>query len=306
MSTIIVGVDGSERSADALSFAAAMARRARAELVLACAYPYDDTAAHMDTARRELLRADAQAKLEPLAAAVEHGIPVVTRTIADRSPARALHTLALQDHASLIVIGSSHRGAIGRVFAGTTAERLLHGAPCPVAVAPRAVGTGELRAIAVGWDGTAEARAALTAATAVARASGAEIRIVEVLEKGWIVPPAHATWPAPTSEAREHEQRARERLEHVIAGLPEGTEAIPVVLAGDPVDALAAQSADADLLVLGARGYGPHRAVLLGGVSGRVVRTAACPVVVVPRGIAAPFDDLFRRALVTRAARPVT
>ena len=41
--------------------------------------------------------------------------------------------LAEIERASLVVIGSSHRGAVGRVFAGTTAERLLHGAPCPVA-----------------------------------------------------------------------------------------------------------------------------------------------------------------------------
>jgi nucleotide-binding universal stress UspA family protein len=301
VSIIIVGVDGSERSADALGFAATLARRARADLLLACAYPYDDAAAHMDTTRRRLLREEAQETLDRLAETVEHGVPVATRTIADRSPARALHTLAVHERASLIVLGSSHRGAVGRVFAGTTAERLLHGAPCPVAVVPHGRESGLLRAIAVGWDGSAEAAAALTAAAALARPDGAQVRVVEVLDSAWTVPPAHGTWPAPVSDPREQERRARERLEQVIAGLPERVEADPVVLAGDPVDALAAQSADADLLVLGSRGYGPHRAVLLGSVSGRVVRTAACPVIVVPRGVSAPFEDLFRRAPVVRA-----
>ncbi|HEX2411694.1 MAG TPA: universal stress protein [Solirubrobacteraceae bacterium] len=33
----------------------------------------------------------------------------------------------------------------------------------------------------------------------------------------------------------------------------------------------------------GSRGHGPMRRVLLGGVSSRLMRRAACPVVVVPR-----------------------
>ena len=40
---------------------------------------------------------------------------------------------------------------------------------------------------------------------------------------------------------------------------------------------------DFDLLFIGSRGYGPLRAVMVGGVSGRLVREAACLVVVFPR-----------------------
>jgi nucleotide-binding universal stress UspA family protein len=50
------------------------------------------------------------------------------------------------------------------------------------------------------------------------------------------------------------------------------------------VDELAAlDDREIDLLVCGSRGYGPVRRVLLGGVSSRLIRRAACPVVVVPR-----------------------
>jgi nucleotide-binding universal stress UspA family protein len=55
------------------------------------------------------------------------------------------------------------------------------------------------------------------------------------------------------------------------------------VLEGAPLDHLAEQSRELDLLVVGSRGYGPLRRVLLGGVSGALLQTAACPVVVVPR-----------------------
>ena len=55
------------------------------------------------------------------------------------------------------------------------------------------------------------------------------------------------------------------------------------LLDGDPTDALIGESETLDLLVAGSRGYGPVRAVLLGGVSRALVRDAACPVVVSPR-----------------------
>jgi nucleotide-binding universal stress UspA family protein len=57
------------------------------------------------------------------------------------------------------------------------------------------------------------------------------------------------------------------------------------------VDALAAASAEIDLLVCGSRGYGPLRSVLVGGVSDRLTRQAPCPVIVVPRGaVAEPHE----------------
>jgi nucleotide-binding universal stress UspA family protein len=58
----------------------------------------------------------------------------------------------------------------------------------------------------------------------------------------------------------------------------------PDVSVGDPADFLIAASAQLDLLICGSRGYGPGRAVLLGGVSRRVVTEAHCPVIVLARG----------------------
>ena len=60
----------------------------------------------------------------------------------------------------------------------------------------------------------------------------------------------------------------------------------------DPADVLIERSHEVDLLVIGSRGYGPLRSVLLGGVSGRVIRDAACPVIVVPRGAEVPLEAL--------------
>ena len=138
MSKIIVGVDESDRSRDAVALAALLARGSDAELVLVCAYPYDDVPGRAANAGyRQYLREDAEAAIERATA----GIGELPRTRPHRSPRcprrRRIQDVATKEGASLIVIGSSSRGGAGRVFAGTTAERLLHGAPCPVAVAPR-------------------------------------------------------------------------------------------------------------------------------------------------------------------------
>jgi nucleotide-binding universal stress UspA family protein len=64
---------------------------------------------------------------------------------------------------------------------------------------------------------------------------------------------------------------------------------------GDPADFLIAASERLDLLICGSRGYGPARAVLLGGVSRRVATEASCPVIVLARaaetGIEALVDE---------------
>jgi nucleotide-binding universal stress UspA family protein len=85
----------------------------------------------------------------------------------------------------------------------------------------------------------------------------------------------------------------QEGLDAIVAGLPATVRGEATRVEGDPAEQLAAISESADLLIIGSRGYGPLRAVLAGGVSGRVARDAHCPVIVVPRGIDAPLGELF-------------
>src|SRR5690242_4177314 len=99
MNTIVVGADATDRARAAIAFAR---RLAPVELIPAIAVPPE---------------------LEP-PAELEPG----THVIADSSPARALHTLAEARGADLVVVGSTHTGTLGRVFPGSTGEKLFHGA----------------------------------------------------------------------------------------------------------------------------------------------------------------------------------
>ncbi len=91
----------------------------------------------------------------------------------------------------------------------------------------------------------------------------------------------------------------RSRLLDAITTLAADVAFEPIVVEGEPVAVLAEQSRALGLLVLGSRGYGPLRAVLVGAVSGDLLKRAACPTIVVPRGV--------QRAIGSRPldARPV-
>lgn len=299
MPTILVGVDESVRSQDAIAFVRALARASDARVVVASAFAYDDRATRAANAEfRAYLKSQATDTALDMARALE-GVSddrISIRAIPRTSPAHALYDLAEEEHADIVVVGSSHTGRLGRVFPGSTAERLLHGAPCAVAVVP--LGYREVdhkvRRVGAAHDGTPEAGAALRAAADIAQSLGAELRVVHVHPEAYAVPAPVPVTGASYLELREKlERQGREALGRTVAALPEDMGAEGVFLHGDPAAGLAKASEDLDVLVTGSRRYGPLRSTLSGGVTGPLLRDAHCPVIVVPRGVEAPLGKLF-------------
>ncbi len=202
------------------------------------------------------------------------------------SPASALQDLAVAEQAVLIVIGSSHRGRLGRLALGSVGESLLNGAPCAIALAPAGYAESERRAIrevGVAFDGSAEAWAAIEAAVGVAERTGSRLTIVTVA--GYPNYGYATSWSIlTTGEYRDFEQQEKRRilelaLSRVPADLPHETR----LLTGEPGRMLAQASADFDLMVTGSRGYGPLRRTLLGTATRKLLRSGGCPVLVLPR-----------------------
>jgi nucleotide-binding universal stress UspA family protein len=215
-----------------------------------------------------------------------------TAIVPGRSPAHGLHDLAVAEAATLIVVGSTHTGRLGRVRPGATGEKLLLGAPCAVAVAPHGYRTrldGVLTRIGVAYDGSSEASAAFAAAHALTRATATRMQAITVipLEVYGTLASAHA----------EIDAALRAANADAVIDVP---EAEGVVLEGRPWAALAAYSEQLDVLFVGSRGYGPLRAVITGGTSGPLVHHAHCPVLVLPRGTEQPLAEVFAAAATAR------
>ena len=122
---------------------------------------------------------------------------------ANTSAARALHETSEAEDAGLLVVGSTRRGSVGRVLPGSTADRLMHGAPCPIAIVPP------------GWEAGARAqhdrrrlrrhrRGPRGAARryALARRAGATLRVLTAVKAGLAM--------YGETEARTAEQRGKD------------------------------------------------------------------------------------------------
>ena len=285
--TIVVGYDGPGRGGEAIALAEVLRDPRHGSLLLASAYlPTPVRAAPYVIAPPDL-RDPTDALLSEARAQLEGRVPVRTISV-PAAPARALTETAEREHADLVVVGSSHRGTVGRVLPGTTAERLLHGAPCAVAVAPRGYEGGDLRHIGVAYEGSPEAEAALRAAEALALELGAALTVYCVVEPtpatdSMIAAGSGAEWPSVTAE-----QHGRQLLYFVADHAPQGLRPETLLLHGHAAEQIARRTAGViDLLFAGSRGYGPLRRALLGSVSGALVRDADCPVVITPRSAVA-------------------
>jgi nucleotide-binding universal stress UspA family protein len=280
---VIVGVDGRQGGRDALALAARLAPLFDGELIAVHAYPYDLFTTRGTTPDFETIM---HGSAEDLLTDELERTHVAAHAVAmpDGSPGRALHLAAKRHRASLIVVGSAHRGIIGRVLAGDVTMGALHGAECPVIVAPHGFAERDsaLQTIGVGFDGTPESRAATELARDLATTAGARLNVIRVLE------PPPPGGPALGYDA-DWAQRAEERREGVEAELDAllaelGDIATGEVVVGDPSTELAYAGNELDLLVTGSRGYGPLRRLMLGSTSTRLVHEAPCPVLVLTRG----------------------
>ena len=302
---VIAALDPHRDDAGAARLGLLLARATGAPLLLASAYMADPSSDRLAPEYLDAVRAEAFASVEQQRARLLDGpVEIASTVIADESsPARAIHRLAERRDASIIVVGSSARGHVGRLQPGAVTDRLLHGAPCPVAVAPADFSGDRLQLIGVAFVERPDGRAALAHGCDLARAAGAQVRVLTVREP----PEWNYSGPLEPSQRaildRARDQEAERVMNAGLGAVPESQSAGGEVLSGSPHRALAAASSDIDLLVCGSRGYGPVRTLLLGGVSHALVRRAACPVLVVPLAEPPAHDEPDRHLRLARAGR---
>jgi nucleotide-binding universal stress UspA family protein len=268
---VVVGIDGSSGGRNAVALAKTLAANGAlsyAHVRVIAAVPlrgspgvYD--AAEQDRSRELLQRERGSSRSD-----------TDMVSIAATSVGAGLHDVAESRGADLIVVGSCHRSAVGRVFAGDDARSVLHHAPCAVAVAPAGYAgrPGQTETIAVAYDGSEESKVALAHATLLAADLGAKLVVRNVVEPRVY---GGTGWAVAIEDPKSAAAAARARLGDL-------DEAEVDVIVGPVREELAALSEQVGVLVCGSRHRAAAKRVLLGSTSDYLARHSACPFLVTP------------------------
>lgn len=285
---VVVGVDGSDDSLAAADLAASEAARRSLPLELIYAFapaflarpssvpPDIPPVAPAPPLPDDELRRHAEEALHSTAQRVRANhpdLPVVTR-LRDGYPAGVLTDASRQ--AALLVVGHRGRGGFAGLLAGSVGVQLASHAACPVIInRGRSI---EEHPVVVGVDGSEGAQRAAAFAIEAAAAYGAPLVAMYVWpwEEGWAPEQVQAGSPPP-----EMPDAPREALRDLAGKHPQVTVHPEVHTQVAAHEALVGASAAARLVVVGSRGRGGFRGLLLGSVSQALIHHAQCPVAVV-------------------------
>ncbi|WP_026119784.1 universal stress protein [Nocardiopsis ganjiahuensis] len=290
---VIVGVDGSTAAHAALVWAteAAARRGEQLRIVHGLGTPmamgtFSDSKAGRDRTG-EALR-DAGHTL--LTQSADHargarpGLDVATVLAPEDAPGALLDEAG---HGDVIVVGSRGLGAVRAIMLGSVSVRTSSHAPCPVVVVPEADDRDRHRGrVVVGVDGSDSSHRALRFALNHALATDSEVVVVN----SWEVPLPADEASLAADEQSLHEEVFDRQSEEVVAGVlaeviddrTENLEISAVRMQADPVEALLKAGEDADLIVVGSRGRGGVRGLVMGSTSQGVLHQAHGPVAVLP------------------------
>lgn len=282
---MIVGFDGSDHSRMALEWAAREGEKRRAAVHVITAFATPPVMSYYgissgvyspgkyDEVAEQYHRQAVEAVAKTIA---EHPAVGIDVEVVDANPSNAILNEAKAD--DLIVVGSSGAGRVTSLMLGSVVADLMHLSPCPVVVTPATLQTG-MRRIAVAVDGSPHSVRALEWAAREAELWSCDLVVAHV-------------WEYPYRLTDEGGGRRHDATEVdagiVLDGAVEEARDLttfPIerrLLEGGTVQRLLDLGAQSDLIVLGSRGRGGFRSMLLGSVSMSVAGHAHCPVVVIP------------------------
>ncbi len=296
ISKILLPLDFSPASMQALDYAVSLAKQFRATIHLVHVHPPDEAASMPGAAHLLLQSAEAIERLnEELAGIhrkrVEPFCPENCH-IRGGQPYQEIIGLAREIAADLIVLSTRGHSGLKHLLLGSTAERVVRGAPCPVLVARKrkrrskaSPETFAIRTILVPTDFSLCALAGAEYAAFLARTLGATLRLFHAIypyTNYVFVDRAGVRLSGLVEAVEETAKQEMDALKQMdfLRGLPVQTKTLP----GHAVDEIcvAASEPDVDLIVTSTHGRTGFKHAVIGSVAEHVVRYAGCPVLVVP------------------------
>jgi nucleotide-binding universal stress UspA family protein len=299
---ILVPIDFSASSTKAIETAKRLAQRFGATVHLVHVHQFDYPAGFMapmpplmpfsTVAYDQDIRKKQARRL--VAVAKEYGLSPATCHVVFGAPAfEEICRFARDLPANLIVTSTHGHTGLKHVFLGSTAEGVVQNAPCPVFVARQNKGAQKkgkeppslINTILVPVDFSRYSLEGLQYAVSFAEEFAARIKVFHTVRFGYRYTGDSRAMPD-LSELKKVAQRdAAEQMRNFVSLVKFGrVEFETAVVIGSPAQEICtfAERQNVDLIITATHGRTGLRHILIGSVAERVVRTAPCPVLVVP------------------------
>ncbi len=215
------------------------------------------------------------------------GLEVNYHKVAHRSASGGLLEAAGDLEPEVLILGSAPDGKLGQVVVGSTADRLLHSSPVPMAISPRGYRgskAGGLTRITAAYPGTPEALHVVERVAALAERLGVPMRVVTFTVRGRTMYPPEVGLRVEDSILEQLASQARETLAQLRADGVVGEDVELRVVTGNGWDEALddAEWQDGDLLAIGTSPVGGIARVFLGSRGSKILRHSPVPVLVLP------------------------
>jgi nucleotide-binding universal stress UspA family protein len=233
------------------------------------------------------LAADSATQAQKCITSLDPNLDVSFHKYAHRSVSGGLLDAVAELDAEALVLGSSADGQLGQVVIGSTADRLLHSSPVPLAISPRGYRgskTHGLSRITCAFPGTPESLHVVSRVATLAGQLDVPMRVITFAVRGRTMYPPEVGLHAEDSILEVWAAHAREALAALKADGVVGDDVTLQVVTGNGWDQAldAAEWLDGELLALGTSPQGAIARVFLGSKGTKIVRHSPVPVLVLP------------------------
>jgi nucleotide-binding universal stress UspA family protein len=287
---ILVAVDGSKNALAACGAAASIARASRGKITVlyAATSPTRELHDSNEVGLRDETGGSEQRIVDEAASVIGGGELVLERVVLPVHPSvvERITAYAQKGDFDLLVMGKRGLGGFRRLVLGSVSSGVATHATRPVLVV-RSDPSGQttsFQRIMVAVDGSVSGKHAVSEAAKLAALLEAKLEILHVM---YIPEIAYATTrPVPIGDMEEALRSSGEKVLAEAASLAEtnGTRATCEIRKGvSPAQGIVdyADANQTDMIVIGARGMGGFKKLLLGSVSNSVLHYAGCSVLVV-------------------------
>jgi nucleotide-binding universal stress UspA family protein len=291
--TIVVGYLAGKAGISALHLGVEAARTLKASLAVVTVVPKPWTTpspARIDAEYAQYadrLAADSATQAKQCVESLDGGLEVSCHKFAHRSVPGGLLQAVDELKADVLVLGSAAEGTLGQVVLGSTADRLLHSSPVPLAISPRGYRgskTHGLTRLTCAYPGTPESRHVVERVATLAAQLEVPMRVITFAVRGRTMYPPETGLHAEDSILASWATNARDALAKLKTDGLVGDDVILQVVTGNGWDQAldAAEWLDGELLAIGTSPQGAIARVFLGSKGAKIVRHSPVPVLVLP------------------------